>query len=238
MESSESPDDADENATAPGNDGGDSDAVAADATAAADSAPTSDEAEAPVSEVDDGDESPEADSEVTLESLGADLEAARAEIEGLKDRALRAAAEAENVRKRADRRIENAHKFALERFAADLLPVVDSFDRALDTAEALAIENEAFGGTVEGIKLSLKLMAETLGRHGIEAIDPVGEPFDPTYHEAMSMIENPDAEPGSVLQVVQKGYSLNERLVRPARVLVAAGTKASANSGTEPPTDA
>ena len=74
---------------------------------------------------------------------------------------------------------------------------------------------------MEGIELSLRLMNETLGRHGVEAIDPVGEPFNPSYHEAMSMVPNPDAEPGSVLQVVQKGYTLNERLVRPARVLVA-----------------
>ena len=181
--------------------------------------------------VDDGDEAIEAEAEVTVEALAAELEEARAEIEALKDRALRAAAEAENVRKRADRSIENAHKFALERFAADLLPVIDSFDRALDTAEGLAVENKALGGTVEGIKLSLKLMAETLGRHGIEAIDPVGEPFDPTYHEAMSMMDNPNAEPGSVLQVVQKGYTLNDRLVRPARVLVA-------RASGEPPADA
>lgn len=236
MESSEVPTGADDDA-------GDRESARADAQGtAATEAPAPDPAGAPGPDGEDGDdEALEAEAEVTVESLGADLDEARAEIAALTDRALRAAAEAENVRKRAERSIENAHKFALERFAADLLPVVDSFDRALDTAEELALENDALGGTVEGIKLSLKLLAETLGRHGIEAIDPVGEPFDPNYHEAMGMIENPDAEPGSVLQVVQKGYSLNGRLVRPARVLVAAAVKTPTENGGEPagpPTDA
>ncbi len=157
----------------------------------------------------------------TIAGLNLALEAAQAEIEILNDRALRATAEMENVRKRADRSVANAHKFALEKFTGDLLPVIDSFERALEAASALASENEAAGSTVEGIELSLRLMSETLSRHGIEAIDPAGEPFNPSFHEAMSMVPNPDAEPGSVLQVVQKGYTLNERLVRPARVLVA-----------------
>ena len=157
----------------------------------------------------------------TIAALNVALEAAEAQIESLNDRALRATAEVENVRKRADRSVANAHKFALEKFTGDLLPVIDSFERALEAASALASENDAAGSTVEGIELSLRLMNETLGRHGVEAIDPVGEPFNPSFHEAMSMVPNPDAEPGSVLQVVQKGYTLNERLVRPARVLVA-----------------
>lgn len=170
-----------------------------------------------VAPVEDEPEDPEA----AIDALKLTLETAEAEIESLRDQALRAAAETENVRKRADRAVANAHKFALERFAGDLLPVIDSFERALEAATALATDNEAAGSTVEGIELSLRLMSETLSRHGVEAIDPVGEPFNPTFHEAMSMVPNPDAEPGSVLQVVQKGYTLNERLVRPARVLVA-----------------
>lgn len=165
-------------------------------------------------------EEPE-DPAATIAALNLALEAAEAQIADLNDRALRATAEVENVRKRADRSVANAHKFALEKFTGDLLPVIDSFERALEAASALASENDAAGSTVEGIELSLRLMNETLGRHGVEAIDPVGEPFNPSYHEAMSMVPNPDAEPGSVLQVVQKGYTLNERLVRPARVLVA-----------------
>lgn len=161
------------------------------------------------------------DPAAAIDALKLALETAEAEIESLKDQALRAAAETENVRKRADRSVANAHKFALEKFTGDLLPVIDSFERALEAANALATDNEAASSTVEGIELSLRLMSETLGRHGVEAIDPVGEPFNATFHEAMSMVPSPDAEPGSVLQVVQKGYTLNERLVRPARVLVA-----------------
>ncbi|MDE0693212.1 MAG: nucleotide exchange factor GrpE [Gammaproteobacteria bacterium] len=178
------------------------------------------ETDAPDSDAAPAEEQPE-DPATTIVALNVALEAAQEEIESLNDRALRATAEVENVRKRADRSVANAHKFALEKFTADLLPVIDSFERALEAASALASENDAAGSTVEGIELSLRLMNETLGRHGVEAIDPVGEPFNPSFHEAMSMLPNPDAEPGSVLQVVQKGYTLNERLVRPARVLVA-----------------
>ena len=178
------------------------------------------EPDAPESDAEVAAEEPE-DPATTIAALNVALEAAQAEIESLNDRALRATAEVENVRKRADRSVANAHKFALEKFTGDLLPVIDSFERALEAASALASENDAAGSTVEGIELSLRLMNETLARHGVEAIDPEGEPFNPSFHEAMSMVPNPDAEPGSVLQVVQKGYTLNERLVRPARVLVA-----------------
>ena len=178
------------------------------------------ETDAPEADAVAAEEQPE-DPAATIAALKVALEAAEAQIESLNDRALRATAEVENVRKRADRSVANAHKFALEKFTGDLLPVIDSFERALEAAAALASENDAAGSTVEGIELSLRLMNETLGRHGVEAIDPVGEPFNPSFHEAMSMVPNPDAEPGSVLQVVQKGYTLNERLVRPARVLVA-----------------
>ncbi len=164
----------------------------------------------------------------TIESLTADLEQAATALTTAKDQALRAAAEAENVRRRATRDVENAHKFALERFTGDLLPVVDGFERAQETAEQAAKEaaesgegGEHVGAIAEGVALSVKLLAEALGKHGITQVNPVGEPFDPTFHEAMSMVENPDAEPGSVLFVVQRGYVLNDRLVRPARVVVA-----------------
>ena len=148
----------------------------------------------------------------TIASLRDALEQAQAEAEAQKDRALRAAAEAENVRRRSERSIENAHKFALERFVADLLPAVDSFERAADAAS----EADA-----EGIRLSLKLLMEAMERQGIAVEDPIGAPFDPNLHEAMSMIENAGAEPGSVIEVFQKGYTVNGRLARPARVIVA-----------------
>ena len=150
------------------------------------------------------------------------LEQSRAEAESLRDQTLRAAAEADNVRKRADRSIENAHKYALERFVNDLLPAVDSFERAVDAAADLkATAGEAVTSMAEGMELSLKLLMEAMQRQGIEVVDPMGVPFDPNLHEAMSMIENPEAEPGSVIEVFQKGYTVNGRLARPARVIIA-----------------
>ena len=147
-----------------------------------------------------------------IASLHDAIEQARTEAEAQKDRALRAVAEADNVRRRSERSIENAHKFALERFVADLLPAVDSFERAAEAA------GEA---DAEGIRLSLKLLVEAMQRQGIAVVDPIGAPFDPNLHEAMSMIESPAAEPGSVIEVFQKGYTVNGRLTRPARVIVA-----------------
>ena len=159
---------------------------------------------------------------IALSEAQAALEASRAEAESLKDQALRAVAEADNVRKRADRSIENAHKYALERFVNDLLPAVDSFERAVDAATDLGGSGgEAVSSMAEGMELSLKLLLDAMQRQGIEVVDPIGAPFDPKLHEAMSMIENPEAEPGSVIEVFQKGYTVNGRLARPARVIVA-----------------
>ena len=164
------------------------------------------------------------------------LTAAQAEAETQKDRALRAAAEAENTRKRADRRVENAHKFALEGFVADLLPAVDSFERAVLSAEKAAEEAgkeaaETASGmeaVAEGVQLSLKLLVEAMQRQGIEVVDPLGAPFDPNLHEAMTMVASETAEPGSVVEVFQKGYTVNGRLARAARVVVAKAPEASA----------
>ena len=154
------------------------------------------------------------EAEVTVEALQETLAARVADVDALKDQALRAHAEAENMRKRAARDVENAHKFALERFATELLPVIDSFERAVEAAA------DAQAG-VQGLELSLKLLFDVLGKSGIEVVDPVGEPFDPTFHEAITVLENPDVEPGSVIEVIQKGYVLNGRLVRAAMVIVA-----------------
>ncbi len=133
------------------------------------------------------------------------------------DRYLRAAAETENVRKRARRDVENAHKFALENFSRELLAVKDSLEmgiQAADKADADAL--------LAGKEATLKLLATTLQRFGVEELDPAGEPFDPEFHEAMTMQPSKDLEPGSVLTVIQKGYSLNGRLLRPAMVVVVA----------------
>jgi len=130
---------------------------------------------------------------------------------------LRAAAELENVRKRAARDIEHAHRFALENFGRDLLAVVDSLEMGLEAADNADAE-----ALREGSAATCKLLKKTLERFGISEVDPEGEPFDPELHEAMSVMPAPNAEPGSVVQVVQKGYALNDRLLRPARVIVAA----------------
>ena len=130
---------------------------------------------------------------------------------------LRAAAEVENVRKRAARDVENAHKFALDRFATDLLAVCDSLEMALAAEGTPSVES-----LQEGSEATLKLLGTVLQRFGVEQVDPQGEPFDPNLHEAMTMQPSEDVEPGSVITVFQKGYALNGRLLRPARVVVAA----------------
>ena len=159
---------------------------------------------------------------MALAKAQAALDESHAEAASLQDQALRAVAEADNVRKRAERSIENAHKYALERFVNDLLPAVDSFERAVDAAvELKADAGDAVSSMAEGMELSLKLWVEAMQRQGIEVVDPIGAPFDPKLHEAMTMVENPDAEPGSVIEVFQKGYTVNGRLARPARVIVA-----------------
>ena len=133
------------------------------------------------------------------------------------DRYLRASAEVENVRKRAIRDVEHARKFALENFARELLAVKDSLEMGLTAGQSADAES-----LVAGSEATLKLLATTLERFGITELDPEGEPFDPEMHEAMTVQPAADVEPGSVLTVIQKGYSLNGRLLRPARVIVAA----------------
>lgn len=145
-----------------------------------------------------------------------ELEQAQMKAEENWDRYLRAAAELENVRKRSARDIENAHRFALERFSKELLAVRDSLEMGL------AAENANVDSLLEGKSATLKILASTMQQFGIEEVDPAGEPFDPEFHEAISMQPSDDVEPGSVVTVVQKGYVLNGRLLRPAMVIVAA----------------
>lgn len=136
------------------------------------------------------------------------------------DQVLRVQAEMQNVRRRAERDVESAHKFALDKFAADLLPVVDNLERAL---AAIDSSDEGQKAVAEGLELTLKSFMEVLVRHKIEAIDPVGQPFDAELHQAVSMVPNPDLDPNTVMDVFQKGYTLNGRLVRPAMVVVSQG---------------
>lgn len=150
-----------------------------------------------------------AEAELTVDHLKDELEAAR-------EAALRAAAEAQNARRRADQDVEKARKFALERFAGDLLPVVDNLERAVDAAS----ETDAAQAIVEGVDLTLRSLLDVLGKFNVEQVNPVGEPFDPQLHQAMTIVPNPDMEPNTVMDVMQKGYTLNGRLLRPAMVVV------------------
>ncbi len=139
------------------------------------------------------------------------------ELTMAKDEALRAQADAQNAMRRAEQDVEKARKFALERFCSELLPVVDNLERAL---EATAGDQEILKPIAEGVELTLKSFLDALKKFNVETVDPEGEPFDPQFHQAMSMVENPDVEPNTVIAVMQKGYTLNGRLVRPAMVMV------------------
>jgi molecular chaperone GrpE len=151
------------------------------------------------------------------EALQAALDAANARAEEYRNDALRARAELDNVQKRTAREIANAHKYALERFLTDLLPVKDS----LDLGYAAATGSSDIATLREGMELTLKLLDAVLEKHGVQVVDPVGEPFNPELHQAMSVQESTEVAPGTVVTVVQKGYVLNGRLLRPAMVIVA-----------------
>ncbi len=160
-----------------------------------------------------------ADGEVSdnpeAEVLAARVEELEASVAEAKDQALRAAAEAQNVRRRAEQEAEKARKFALEKFVKELLPVVDSLEKALE-----AMAEEASEAHREGVSMTLKMQLDAMAKFGVEAVEPAGEPFDPQLHEAMAMVPNPELEPNTVMEVMQKGYLLNGRLVRPAMVVV------------------
>lgn len=149
------------------------------------------------------------------------IQALEDELAHTKDQLLRAAAEMQNVRRRAEQDVEKAHKFGLDKFARELLTVVDSLEKALENAPQEASEAEQ--NWREGVEMTLKLLLDTLKKFGVEPIDPMGAPFDPQVHEAMSLVPNPNVEPNTVMAVMQKGYTLHERLLRPAMVMVSSG---------------
>jgi molecular chaperone GrpE len=174
------------------------------------SSPNLEQAASPQAAALDATESPE------IAALRAELDAAQASASQHRDQLLRTAAEMENIRRRTARDVEQAHKFALEKFALELLPIADSLEQAAASSAGADAATLAAGQ-----EATLKLLSRAFERFSLNAIDPVGEPFDPERHEAMAMQPSATAEPGSVLQVVQRGYELNGRLLRPARVLVA-----------------
>lgn len=158
------------------------------------------------------------------EQASADTEALVAQVESLeqalseaKEQSLRAAAEAQNIRRRSEQDVEKAHKFALEKFARELLPVVDSLEKAVDAL------GEVSDAQREGVEMTFKLLMDSLQKFNIEQVDPRNETFDPQLHEAMTMVPNPDLPNNTVMDVLQKGFTLNGRLLRPAMVVVSTG---------------
>jgi molecular chaperone GrpE len=154
----------------------------------------------------------------TLEEVTENDELAKAleEVAQYKEAALRAHADAQNVRRRAEQDVEKAHKFGLEKFAKSIVNVADNLERALtsapDTGESDPVR--------EGVELTLKDLLETLARFEVKVVDPHGEPFNPELHQAITMVPNPELEANTVMDVVQKGYTINGRLLRPAMVVV------------------
>lgn len=145
------------------------------------------------------------------------LSEAQATIKEQQDAVLRARAEMENARRRAEGEVEKARKFALERFAGELLPVVDNLERAIEVGDA---ENEAVKPLLEGVEMTRKTFISAIEKFGLAVVDPQGESFNPDLHQAMSMQESAEHEPNTVMAVMQKGYTLNGRLLRPAMVMV------------------
>ncbi|WP_313020814.1 nucleotide exchange factor GrpE [Atlantibacter hermannii] len=149
----------------------------------------------------------------------ANLQAQIAEVQQReRDAVLRSKAEVDNMRRRTEQDVEKAHKFALEKFVNELLPVIDSLDRALEVADKANPEMTAM---VEGIELTLKSMLDVVRKFGVEVVADTNVPLDPNVHQAIAMVESEDVAPGNVLMVMQKGYTLNGRTIRAAMVSVA-----------------
>ena len=163
--------------------------------------------------------SPEAESDATqrIYELETALSEAQATIKEQQDSVLRARADVENARRRAEMEVEKARKFALERFAGELLPVVDNLERAIELTDG---ENETVKPLLEGVEMTHKSFLSTIEKFGLSLIDPQGETFNPDLHQAMSMQESADHAPNTVMAVMQKGDQINGRLLRPAMVMV------------------
>lgn len=168
-----------------------------------------------------------AQNDQSVDALLAQIEQLKDELAQTKEQVLRAHADAQNARRRAEQDVEKAHKFGLERFVNDMLPVADNLERSVEAAKS---ETADMNAVVEGVELTLKSLLDGLGRHKVERVDPLGEPFDPQLHQAMSTMEQADVQPNTVVNVFQCGYTLHGRLVRPAMVVVSkAPAEKSAN---------
>ena len=174
------------------------------------------ETEDKVEEVNDPSEIEDSSVEEALEKANDEIQRLAEYAQEMKDEALRAKAEMENIRKRAERDVQNSRKFGIEKFAKELLPVTDSIDQALKHEvkldEAIAMK--------DGIEMTAKMLIDVLKKNGLEELDPKGEKFDPNIHEALAMVPNPELENNTIFEVFQKGYLLNGRVVRAAKVIV------------------
>lgn len=151
----------------------------------------------------------------------AELDALQSKVKEFQDQVMRSQAEMQNVRRRAENDVEKAHKFAVEKLVKELLPVIDSLEKAVESTEGHESAGDLVASIRQGVELTLEMFLSGLKKFNVERLNPIGEPFDPQYHEAMSMVPAPNAEPNSVVAVMQKGYLLNGRVVRPAMVMVA-----------------
>ncbi|MFA0088328.1 nucleotide exchange factor GrpE [Vibrio sp. E150_011] len=155
--------------------------------------------------------------EAKIAQLEAALLSSEAKIKEQQDSVLRAKAEMENMRRRTEQEIDKARKYALNKFSEELLPVIDNLERAIAAADT---ENEVVKPIVEGVELTHKTLVDVVAKFGLKEINPEGETFNPELHQAMSIQESADHEPNTVMFVMQKGYELNGRVIRPAMVMV------------------
>jgi len=183
----------------------------------------------------------EPDAEVTSEQEGISIESlqtqmvelqqaldnAEAKVFEQKDSVIRAKAEADNARKRSMQEVEKARKFALEKFASELLPIIDNLERALDVPNA---EDEAIKPFISGVEMTLKLFISTIEKFDLAVVDPQGETFNPDLHQAMAMQPSEEVAPNTVISVMQRGYTLNGRLIRPALVMVSKQADSGVNT--------
>jgi molecular chaperone GrpE len=167
--------------------------------------------------------------DLNLEQALMKLAEAEQRADQARDDLLRVQAEMQNLRRRTQQDVEKAHKFGQEKFSAELLSVIDNLERAL--AAASAHEDETVKAIYEGVDLTLKSFMDCFSKFHIETVDPMGEPFDPSLHQAMSIQENPDVEPNTVIAVMQKGYTLHGRVLRPAMVMVSKASGGGATGG-------
>jgi len=169
--------------------------------------------------VEDSAEAPTEDvlQEVTLESVQAELEVALVKVDEQQADVLRAQAEAQNIRRRSEQDVAKAHKFGQEKLMTEVVSLLDNLGRAIEAGSA---DGASLKGLLEGVEMSQKMLLDGLQKFNVTQLDPHGEPFNPELHEAMTAVPNPDLEPNTVMEVFQKGYTLNGRLVRPAIVVV------------------